>query len=348
MVGAMLSVSRVGLRPLLEIRHATKIYGGGLLQSGDQVVAVRDLSLDIAERPASITTIAGESGSGKTTVAHAILAIISLTSGRILYRGMDVSRLGRKQLVEYRREVQAIFQDPYEVYNPFYRVRHVFDLVIRRFNLAHDRGTARQLIDDALGVVGLRGEEVLDKYPHQLSGGQRQRVMVARAFVLKPRLIVADEPVSMVDASLRAMILDIMLRMRDEFGISFIYITHDLSTAYQISDQTYILYQGSIAERGATTTVIEQPRHPYVQLLLGSIPVPDPTQRWQPDVQIPPEAEQRREARDGCPFYARCVYHMDRCRETRPPLFALDTRGHQCACYLCEDGNKKGGAPLEG
>jgi peptide/nickel transport system ATP-binding protein len=337
MVGAMLSVTRVGLRPLLEIRHATKIYGGGLLQSGDQVVAVRDLSLDIAERPASITTIAGESGSGKTTLAHAILAIISLTSGRILYRGMDVSRLGRKQLVEYRREVQAIFQDPYEVYNPFYRVRHVFDLVIRRFNLAHDRGTARQLIDDALGVVGLRGEEVLDKYPHQLSGGQRQRVMVARAFVLKPRLIVADEPVSMVDASLRAMILDIMLRMRDEFGISFIYITHDLSTAYQISDQTYILYQGSIAERGATTTVIEQPRHPYVQLLLGSIPVPDPTQRWQSDVQIPPEAEQRREARDGCPFYARCIYHMDRCRETRPPLYDLEAAGHQCACYLCDD-----------
>jgi oligopeptide/dipeptide ABC transporter ATP-binding protein len=333
-------------RPLLEISHATKVYGGGFLQAADQTVALRDLSLSIAQAPATITTVAGESGSGKTTLAHAILGFLGLTSGQILYRGMDVARLDRRQLVTYRREVQAIFQDPYEVYNPFYRVRHVFDLVIRRFKLAADRATARQLIEDALRVVGLRGEEVLDKYPHQLSGGQRQRMMVARAFVLKPRLIIADEPVSMVDASLRAMILDIMLHMRDDFGISFLYITHDLSTAYQISDQTYILYQGAIAEKGPTPSVIEQPRHPYVQLLLSSIPVPDPSQRWQTDLLIPSEEEQRLEARDGCPFYARCPFHMDRCRETPPPLYDLDAQGHQCACYLCEDG-KKGDAPLE-
>jgi oligopeptide/dipeptide ABC transporter ATP-binding protein len=332
-------------RALLEIDQATKVYGGGLLATGGQTVALRELSLSLAEAPATITTIAGESGSGKTTLAHAILGFVGLTSGQIRYRGMDVAHLDRRQLVTYRREVQAIFQDPYEVYNPFYRVRHIFDLVIRRFKLAGDRAAARQITEEALRVVGLRGDEVLDKYPHQLSGGQRQRMMVARAFVLKPRLIVADEPVSMVDASLRAMILDIMLRMRDDFGISFLYITHDLSTAYQISDQTYILYQGSIAEKGATISVIEHPRHPYVQLLLGSIPVPDPSQRWDTDVQIPSEAEQQRDALRGCPFYARCIYHMDRCREVRPPLFDLDAQGHQCACYLCEDG-MKGGAPL--
>ena len=333
-------------RPLLEISHATKVYGGGLLQKGDETIALRDLSLNIAQAPATITTVAGESGSGKTTLAHSILGFVGLTSGQILYRGMDVSRLDRKQLVTYRREVQAIFQDPYEVYNPYYRVKHVFDLVIRRFKIAADRVTARELIEESLRVVGLRGAEVLEKYPHQLSGGQRQRMMVARALLLKPRLIVADEPVSMVDASLRAMILDIMLKMRDDFGISFLYITHDLSTAYQISDQTYILYQGSIAEKGNTTSVIEQPRHPYVQLLLGSIPVPDPSQRWQTNLLIPSEQEQRLQARDGCAFYARCPFHMDRCRETPPPLYDLDAQGHQCACYLCEDG-KKGGAPLE-
>jgi len=333
-------------RPLLEISHATKVYGGGFLQTADQTVALRDLSLSIAEAPATITTVAGESGSGKTTLAHSILGFVGLTSGQILYRGMDVARLDRRQLVTYRREVQAIFQDPYEVYNPFYRVRHVFDLVIRRFKLAADRAAARQMIEEALRVVGLRSGEVLDKYPHQLSGGQRQRMMVARAFVLKPKLIIADEPVSMVDASLRAMILDIMLHMRDDFGISFLYITHDLSTAYQISDQTYILYQGAIAEKGMTTSVIEHPRHPYVQLLLNSIPVPDPSQRWQTDLLIPSDEEQRLEARDGCPFYARCPYHMDRCRETPPPLYDLDAQGHQCACYLCED-PKKGDAPLE-
>lgn len=227
-----------GARRLLEIQHATKVYGGGLLHTEGQVVALRDFNLSIAERPATITTIAGESGSGKTTLASAILGFITLTSGKILYRGQDVAHLDRQQQVAYRREVQAVFQDPYEVYNPFYRVRHIFDIVVRRFKLAPKRGEARQLIEDTLNVVGLRGQEVLDKYPHQLSGGQRQRMMVARALLLKPHLIVADEPVSMVDASLRAMILDIMLRMRDEFGISFLYITHDLSTAYQISDNT--------------------------------------------------------------------------------------------------------------
>lgn len=336
-----------GRTPLLEVSHATRTYGGGLLGGTQHVVALRDLSLTIAERPATITTVAGESGSGKTTLANAILGFLSLTSGRILYRGVDVSHLRGQALVNYRREVQAIFQDPYEVYNPFYRVKHIFDMVIRRFKLARNRGDARQMIEDALKVVGLRGHEVLDKYPHQLSGGQRQRMMVARAFLLKPRLIVADEPVSMVDASLRAMILDIMLHMRDDYGISFVYITHDLSTAYQISDDTYILYQGSIAEKGPTLALVDKPRHPYVQLLLSSIPVPDPAQRWQTDLVMPSDDEQAHDAADGCPFYARCAYHMPRCREQPPALVDLDARGHQCACYLCEPEEVKGGPSSE-
>jgi ABC-type oligopeptide transport system ATPase subunit len=144
-------------------------------------------------------------------------------------------------------------------------VKHIFDLVIRNFRLAQSKGEARDLIEGALQVVGMRGEEVLEKYPHQLSGGQRQRMMVARAYMVKPSLIVADEPVSMVDASLRAMILDIMLRLRDEHNISFLYITHDLSTAYQVGDQIYLLYQGVVAEKGDTAKVIENPKHPYYQ-----------------------------------------------------------------------------------
>jgi peptide/nickel transport system ATP-binding protein len=322
---------------LLEIRHATKVYGGGVLEGADRTVALRNFSLTIAERPATITTIAGESGSGKTTLANAILGFLSLTSGQIVYRGMDISRLSKTELVDYRRQVQAIFQDPYEVYNPFYRVSHVFDVVIARFRLAQTRREANELIDGALRVVGLNAAEVLAKYPHQLSGGQRQRIMVARAFLLRPRLIVADEPVSMVDASLRAMILEIMLRMRDDYGISFVYITHDLSTAYQISDQTYILYRGSTAERGPTASVIERPSHPYVQLLLGSIPVPDPRQRWQTDVHIPAEDGPSPDGQAGCLFYARCIHHMDRCQHNVPRLYELAGQpGHECACFLCE------------
>lgn len=323
-------------QPLLEILNATKIYGGGFLRSGEPVIALQDFNLTIAEKPATITTIAGESGSGKTTLANLILGFISPTSGQIRYKGRDISAMNKQQQLEYRREVQAVFQDPYEVYNPFYRVKHIFDLVISRFKLASSKQEARELIEEALKVVGMRGEEVLEKYPHQLSGGQRQRMMVARAFLLKPRLIVADEPVSMVDASLRAMILDIMLRMRDEYNISFLYITHDLSTAYQIGDQIYILYQGAIAERGETTHVIENPKHPYVQLLIDSIPVPDPTQKWNTNLVLPSEEELRSQVNTGCRFYPRCPHRMERCLVRQPLLYPVDGNNHEAACYLYE------------
>jgi peptide/nickel transport system ATP-binding protein len=324
-------------QPLLDIRNATKVYGGGFLAAGGQTVALQDFNLTIHERPATITTIAGESGSGKTTLANAVLGFLSLSSGQILYRGADIAQMNKQQQIQYRREVQAVFQDPYAVYNPFYRVKHIFDLAINNFKLARNKNEARELIEGALNVVGLRGEEVLEKYPHQLSGGQRQRMMVARAYLLKPRLIVADEPVSMVDASLRAMILDIMLRLREEHGISFLYITHDLSTAYQIGDTIYVLYQGSIAENGHTAKVIEHPKHPYVQLLINSIPVPDPSERWDTDLVLPTEEELRAHADSGCRFYPRCPHQMDHCLTKQPPLYQVNGSDHHAACYLYDD-----------
>jgi peptide/nickel transport system ATP-binding protein len=276
-------------RPLLEVRDATKTYRKG----GEEVSAMRNVNLTVAVEPATITAIAGESGSGKSTLANAILDFVNLTSGQILYKGNDIARLNGRQQLEYRREVQAVFQDPFGVYNPFYRIRHVFDVAIKRFKLADSKAEAREMIEDALKVVGMRGEEVLDKHPHQLSGGQRQRMMMARAYLLKPRLIVADEPVSMVDASLRAMILDIMLRLRDEQGISFLYITHDLSTAYQVGDEICILYQGAIVEKGDTQKVIDDPQHEYSKLLISSIPVPDPDAKWETDMVLLAEEEGR-------------------------------------------------------
>ena len=324
-------------QPLLEIRNATKVYGGGFLESGDRTVALQDFNLMIPDNPASITTIAGESGSGKTTLASTVLGFTDLTSGQVFFRGRDVATMDRQQQLDYRRQVQAVFQDPYEVYNPFYRVKHIFDMVIKNFQLATSKRDADELIEAAMKVVGLRASEVLSKYPHQLSGGQRQRMMVARAYLLKPSLIVADEPVSMVDASLRAMILDIMLRLRDEAGISFMYITHDLSTAYQIGDQIYMLYQGSIAESGPTTQVIENPKHPYVQLLIDSIPVPDPAIKWGEDIQLPSDEELRQHLDSGCRFYPRCPFRMDRCLEKQPPLYAIDGETHRAACYLYDE-----------
>ena len=322
---------------LLSIRNATKVYTQRVLGGGKkEVVALQDFNLDIAEKPATITTIAGESGSGKTTLANVVLGFVHLTSGQIIYDGQDMTEASREQMKRYRREVQAVFQDPFGVYNPYYRVSHVFDLITRNFKLAKNKREARDLVEESLNIVGLTGEDVLRKYPHQLSGGQRQRIMMARAYMVKPRLIVADEPVSMVDASLRASILDVMLRLRDN-GISFLYITHDLSTAYQIGDQIYILYQGTIAEKGNTMSVIDRPQHPYVQLLVDSVPVPDPDISWEGEIVLPSEEVMRHSVGGGCRFYPRCPQRMDRCLEAQPPLFNIDDVDHQAACYLYEE-----------
>ena len=321
---------------LLEVHNLTRVYGGGILTSRPEIVALQDFNLKIGRSPATITTIAGESGSGKTTLANLVLGFSRPTSGQILYKGRDLTAMNKEQHLQYRREVQAVFQDPYAVYNPFYCVKHVFDLVIKHFNLSHNKQEARELIEEALNVVGMRGEEVLEKFAHQLSGGQRQRIMVARAYLLKPRLIVADEPVSMVDTSLRAMILGIMLKLRDEQNISFLYITHDLSTAYQIGDDLYILYQGSLTEKGDTIRVIENPKHPYVQELIASIPVADPNERWKTTISLPSEEDLRAQVESSCRFYPRCPHRMDRCLASRPPLFPIEGADHQAACFLHE------------
>src|SRR3990172_1920643 len=171
-------------QPILSIQQATKLYGGGFLSSSKPFVALDHFSLDIFENDAKIIAIAGESGSGKTTLANLILSFTACTEGKVLYRGVDLSEMTRKQRIKYRKEVQAVFQDPYEVYNPFYRVSHIMNMVVRHFDLTHDKKIAAEMIENALKVVGLRSGEILEKYPHQLSGGQRQRVMVARAYML--------------------------------------------------------------------------------------------------------------------------------------------------------------------
>jgi peptide/nickel transport system ATP-binding protein len=320
-------------QPILSIQNATKVFGGGFLSSSKPIVALDKFSLDVYESQAKIITIAGESGSGKTTLANLILGFMPCSEGNISFNGMNLNGMNRDQRSFYRREVQAIFQDPYEVYNPFYRVSHIFDMVTRHFALSHTKKESQELIEEALNLVGMRGGEILEKYPHQLSGGQRQRVMVARAYMLRPKLIVADEPVSAVDASLRAMILDIMLKLRDQRKISFLYITHDLSTAYQISDLMYVLFQGTTVERGNTGKIIEDPRHPYVQELIDSIPVPNPKVKWDTNIKLPSEEVMRMKNMVGCRFYPRCPKHMDRCMQSFPPMVKVD-EDHEVACYL--------------
>ena len=315
---------------LLEIANLSKIYGHP--ETG--LAALQDFNLSIRRDEPEIVTIAGESGSGKSTLANLVLGFDRPTSGSITFDGFNVGTASRSDLRNYHRSVQAVFQDPFGSYNPFYRVQHVFDSVIRNFKLTRDRSQARVMIEDALNAVGLEGKDILAKYPHQLSGGQRQRVMIARAYMVKPKLVVADEPVSMVDASLRANILDVMIKLRDENGISFLYVTHDLSTAYQVGDRIVLLYQGSIAEEGTAADVISNPKHPYVQLLVDSVPRPDPNLRWQSEVELPAEEEGRVASATSCRFLPRCPHAIGKCGTARPPLIRVGPNGHRAACII--------------
>jgi peptide/nickel transport system ATP-binding protein len=316
---------------LLEVRDTGKAFQTGGFVHKRYHVALEHVSLSIsADRP-SITAIAGESGSGKTTLARLILGIIRPSTGQVLYQGKPIEAMDRREWRTFRREVQAIFQDPFEVYNPFYKVDHTLILSIQKFGLAKSRGHTRELIEQALGMVGLRPEETLGRYPHQLSGGQRQRVMVARALLLKPRIIVADEPVSMVDASLRATILESLLGLYTDLGISLVYITHDLTTAYQLSGNIIILYQGGVAEVGDAGRVIKSPQHPYTQLLVGSIPLPNPKLRNRDKSQ--PVENDLVDGSAGCRFANRCPHVSAECRVSAPPLYRTEAN-RATACYL--------------
>src|SRR5262244_2804810 len=293
---------------LLEARHASRLFGGGYFDR-TSTLALDDFSLAIDSDRPSIIAVVGESGSGKTTLARLLLGLTSPTQGQILYKGQELQTMSRADWHAFRRDVQVIFQDPYGVYNPFYKIDHVLTTPIAKFGLAKSRADARASIDGVLRSVGLRPEETLGRFPHQLSGGQRQRVMVARALLLKPRVILADEPVSMVDASLRATILASLRRMYAELGISIVYITHDLATAYQISDNIVVLYRGSVAEAGDVELVVKQPRHPYTQLLLSSIPRASAERTWLTD-RIGASAGRPDGESAGCRFAARCPSAM--------------------------------------
>jgi peptide/nickel transport system ATP-binding protein len=323
--------------PLLELRAVSKVYGGNAMGKRVTTVALDNMSYSIPDDVSSMTAVAGESGSGKTTLALLMMGFLTPSSGHVFYRGQDVATMSSSERRLFRREVQPIFQDPYEAFNPFYRVDHVLETPLKRFGLARSRSDAHSQIEEALERVGLRPRETLGRFPHQLSGGQRQRIGVARALLCRPKVIVADEPVSMVDASLRATILASLQELNRELGISIIYITHDLTTAYQICDNIVVLYLGRIAEVGTVERVIRDPRHPYTRLLVSSIPVADRKRRWGEDaagdVDSTPNALA---SRTGCAFAPRCPAVMSICHETPPALYMPDGQ-RAAACYLYRD-----------
>ncbi len=263
----------------LELRDVGVTFGGGLF-AGPRKQAVRGVKLRLPSDAPHILAIVGESGSGKTTLTRLLLGLLRPTTGQMLWQGRDIWGLDRASWTAYRRAVQAIFQDPFGAYNPVYRVDRMLILPALNFGLAKTADEAHPLAEAALAAVGLRPAETLGRFPHQLSGGQRQRLMVARAMMLKPQVLVADEPVSMVDASLRATILESLSRLRTETGMSLVYVTHDLATAYQIADTIMVMRNGEVVEEGDVVSVIRAPAHAYTSELVAALPPPDPTIDW--------------------------------------------------------------------
>jgi len=319
--------------PLLEMRDVTKQFGN-TAPSGGGVMAADRISVSLAQSPPRMLSIVGESGSGKTTVARSLLGLSPPTSGTVLYRGADVYRLRGDGMARYRKEVQAIFQDPYGIYNPFYRIDRVFSMTLDKFKLASGKAARTNLIEDALHAVNLRPADVLGRYPHELSGGERQRVMLARAYLLRPQVIIADEPISMLDVAVRAIFMNILIDFMGRYGMTTVFITHDLSSAYYLGGEIMVMARGRVVEQGPAETVMRRPLHPYTQLLLNSIPSPDPDQRWDRAMianNIAPLDTRAR--RDRCLFAERCPHVMPVCWNERPAMRSVGTQHLACHLY---------------
>jgi len=323
--------------PIIELKDVNMTFKRGWLLRRSQVQAVVKASLDIKE--GEILALVGESGCGKTTLGKVMAGLLKPTSGEVLYKGKDIWSMNREEFWEYRRNAQIVHQDSYAALNPVRTIYHTLSAPLLRHRLARGRREAREKAAELLQLMGLTPpEDFLDKYPHQLSGGMRQRVVLARAVSLRPKLIVADEPVSMIDVSLRLSILDLMNSLNERFGIAFLYITHDLATAryFVKGGRIAVMYLGQLVETGALGEVIGRPRHPYLQALLSAVPVPDPKKAREkrplplrslefPDPTKPPS---------GCRFHPRCPYAEDICAQEIPVLRPLD--GRLIACHLAE------------
>ena len=281
--------------------------------------------------------VVGESGSGKTTLGRASLRLVRPVRGSVRFDGWDITDLDEGELKPFRRQAQAVFQDPYSSLNPYRTVRETVEepLVVHAIGTKQERA---ERVHKALEDVQLRpAETFLGSYPHVLSGGQRQRVGIARALVLEPRYIVADEPVSMIDASSRAEILYLMRDLQRAYGIAFLYITHDIASARHFADRIAVMYLGSIVELGTPEAVVEDPLHPYTQALIDAVPEADPANRLRERPVVPGEVPSAAEPPAGCPFHPRCPRFMaGRCELARPALREVKP-GHYVACYLYED-----------
>ncbi len=316
--------------PLLEVKDLKKYYpvsGGFLGRASKQVYAVDGISFKLLR--GQTLGIVGESGCGKSTAAKTIMRLIEPTSGQVLVDGVDITAMSKAQFRPHRKEVQIVFQDPYASLNPRMAAGAIVGEALRNFGVGKEERERR--VRELFDRVGLQRDAVR-RYPHEFSGGQRQRLGIARALALKPKLIVCDEPVSALDVSIQAQVINLLIDLQNELGISYLFVAHDLAVVQHISDRVAVMYLGRIVEIAQCDSLFARPRHPYTQALLSAVPVPNPSGVSRrvilkgdvPSPMTPPP---------GCHFHTRCPHAMERCK-LEPPLLRDAGNGHQVACHL--------------
>ena len=323
-------VSIKGLRKWFPLRRGIK----GFLsrERVGYIKAVDDVSFDIAD--GEVFGLVGESGCGKTTLGRLSLRLIEPTSGAIMFDGKNIMAFKGGELKEFRRAAQAIFQDPYASLNPRLKVADALSEPLAIHHIGKDKGERKAIVEQRLEEVKLTpARDFMHRYPHELSGGQRQRVAIARALALKPRFIMADEPVSMLDVSIRAEILDLMLELKEKYKLAYLFITHDLSVTRYFSNRIAVMYLGKIVELTDRDSLIENPLHPYTMALKQAVPDPDPANRQSTrSMAIKGEVPSAAVIPTGCRFHTRCLYAMDKCRKIEPSLLEVQ-RNHYVACF---------------